>query len=78
MHYVYIIKLRSGKYYTGSTADLKSRIKKHNNGGVIATKAFKPVELVFYCAFDLKKKAIAFELYLKTGSGIGFRNKHLI
>lgn len=78
MYYVYIVKLKNGKHYTGSTADLKRRIKRHNNSQVIATKAFRPVKLIYYCAFASKKRAIAFELYLKTGSGIGFRNKHLI
>ncbi|HCI05400.1 TPA: hypothetical protein DEX28_01515 [Patescibacteria group bacterium] len=78
MYYVYIIKLENGRYYTGSTGNLKLRVGRHNNGQVITTKAFRPVKLVYYCAFSSKKKAITFELYLKTGSGIGFRNKHLV
>lgn len=78
MYYVYIVRLKNGKYYTGSTADLKRRLKRHKSSQVIATKAFLPVKLVYYCAFGSKKKAIAFEFYLKTGSGNGFRNKHLI
>jgi len=78
MHYVYILKLRNSKCYTGSTADLKNRIKKHNLGKVISTKAFRPVKLAYYSAFESKSKALLFEKYLKTGSGIGFRNKRLI
>jgi len=78
VHYVYILKLRNGKCYTGTTSDLIARIKKHNLGNVISTKAFKPVRLVYYSAFKSKDKVLLFEKYLKTGSGIGFRNKRLI
>jgi predicted GIY-YIG superfamily endonuclease len=78
MYYVYIVKLTNGKLYTGSTSELKARIDCHNGGKVLSTKAFRPVKLVFYCAFPSKSKAIMFELYLKTGSGNGFRNKHLV
>lgn len=78
MHYVYILKLKSGKFYTGSTSDLKKRIKEHSRGKIISTKAFIPARLVYYSAFKTKLQAIRFELYLKTGSGIGFRNKRLI
>ncbi len=78
MYYVYILKLKNGKLYTGSTVNLKKRIENHNDGKVISTKAFKPVKLIFYSAFMSKSKAISFELYLKTGSGIGFRNKRFI
>ncbi len=78
MYYVYILKLRNNKCYTGSTSDIIGRIRKHNSGNVISTKAFKPVKLIYYSAFETKNKALLFEKYLKTGSGIGFRNKRLI
>lgn len=78
MYYVYIVKLKNGKFYTGLTKDLRQRIVEHNAGKVIATKAYKPVRLIYYSAFESKSKAVKFELYLKTGSGIGFRNKRLI
>ena len=78
MHYVYLLKLRDNSYYTGSTNDVKKRLAKHNKGDVLATKGKRPVELIFYCAFPTKKKALEFEKYLKNGSGQAFRNKHLI
>jgi len=34
--------------------------------------------MLFYCVFDDKKNALDFEKYLKTASGIAFRNKRLI
>jgi putative endonuclease len=37
-----------------------------------------PSEVIFYCAFTDKSKAYKFEKYPKTGSGIAFRNKHLL
>ncbi|MEK7573738.1 MAG: GIY-YIG nuclease family protein [Patescibacteria group bacterium] len=78
MYYVYIIKLKNGKFYTGSSSNLQNRIKEHDAGRVMATKAYRPVRLVYYSAFKSKSKAVKFELYLKTGSGIGFRNKRFI
>jgi len=78
MYYVYLLKLNDHSYYTGSTNNVKKRFVKHNKGDVLATKGKRPVELVFYCAFPTKKKALLFERYLKNGSGQAFRNKHLI
>ena len=78
MQYVYILKCADHSYYTGCTQDIGERIEKHSNGYVESTKYKLPVELVFHCAFTDKTKAFEFEKYLKTGSGIAFRNKHLI
>ena len=79
MFYVYIVKsLKYNEKYTGYTTNLNLRLKKHNNGNVAHTKKFKPWELTFYAAFETKEKAINFEKYLKSHSGIAFRNKRLI
>jgi len=78
MYYVYFLKLADGAIYTGSTTDIKKRIIKHNKGDVLATKGKRPIKLVFYCAFKTKERAIKFEMYLKSGSGQSFRNKHLL
>lgn len=78
MHYVYILKLSNNTYYVGQTANLKKRVKDHNSGNTPHTRKFKPVELAFYCAFKDKKKALDFEKYLKSGSGIAFRKKRLV
>lgn len=47
-------------------------------GQVHYTKDKLPVKLFSYIAFTEKYKAFAFEKYLKSGSGIAFRNKRLI
>ena len=77
-HYVYILRLGNGDYYTGSTDDLRRRIEEHRKGQQRTTKNFLPCELVTYIAFKNKKLAKDLENYLKTGSGFAFRNRHLI
>lgn len=78
MYYVYVLKTKDDGFYTGYTLDLRERVKKHNEGGVISTKDKRPVRLIWYCAFEDEGKAIKFEKYLKTASGIATRNKHLV
>ena len=78
MHYVYLLELSDGSFYTGYTKNLKKRIKKHNNGDITSTKHKRPVEIIWYCAFRRKDDAIKFEKYLKTASGSATRNKYFI
>ena len=74
MFYTYILRSLSQpeQRYIGSTADLKSRLAKHNAGEVPHTSKFKPWRFQTAIAFDSKEKAVAFEAYLKTGSGREF------
>jgi putative endonuclease len=78
MQYVYILKCSDGLFYTGCTENIESRLKRHSSGYVEFTKTRLPVELVWWCCFPNKTKAFEFEKYLKSGSGIAFRNKHLV
>jgi len=78
MYYVYILRLHDDSFYTGYTTNIKLRIDMHNKGGVTSTKYNRPVELVWYCGFINEEKAIMFEKYLKTASGIAIRNKRFI
>lgn len=79
MYFVYIIKsLKDGSHYTGITNDLKKRLGEHNSTGTKYSSTKQPFEITWYCMFYDKKQAYAFEKYLKSGSGIAFRNKHLI
>jgi putative endonuclease len=50
----------------------------HRKGKVHYTKDNLPVELITFIAFSDKFRAYFFEKYLKSGSGIAFRNKRLI
>ena len=50
----------------------------HESGKSISTKNYRPVKMIWYCAFTNRLQARKFENYLKTGSGQAFRNKRLI
>jgi putative endonuclease len=80
MYYVYILRSRShpGQTYIGSTADLRTRFRKHNEGASVHTAKFRPWELAWYCAFTDKYRALEFEDYLKSHSGKAFGNKRLL
>ena len=78
MNYVYILKCSDGTYYTGCTNDLQDRLERHNKEQIHYTHDKLPVELISYVAFSNKYKAFEFEKYLKSGSGLAFRNKRLI
>ncbi|WP_299160614.1 GIY-YIG nuclease family protein [uncultured Eudoraea sp.] len=75
---VYILKCSNGQYYTGFTRNIKRRLKEHRNGEVRFTKNKLPFEVVHVSLFSNKQKAYDFERYLKSGSGIAFRNKRFV
>ena len=66
------------QHYVGITADLKQRLLQHNEGKSPHTRKFKPWNLVVYTAFADEQTALAFEKYLKSGSGKAFLNKHYL
>jgi len=76
--YVYILKCVNTSHYVGHTSDIKRRLFEHNSGKVHYTMDKRTVKLVTFFAFTDKYKAICFEKYLKSGSGISFRNRHLV
>lgn len=79
MKYVYILQsLTSGeRFYTGITDDLKARLSKHNSGGVPHTDKYRPWRIKTYIVFSDEKRALAFEKYLKSGSGRAFAKARL-
>jgi putative endonuclease len=80
MNYVYLLKSQSHpeQVYLGSTRDLRKRLKEHNDGRSLHTAKFRPWILLAYFAFVHEKTAIAFEKYLKSGSGRAFVNRHFL
>lgn len=49
MNYVYILRsVKSGRFYTGFTSDLRKRLKEHHAGFSVYTKPRGPYELVYY------------------------------
>ena len=76
MYYVYLLKSESHpkQPYVGLTRDLQQRLKDYNEGRSPHTAKFRPWLLIAYFAFTEEKTAIAFENYLKSGSGRAFIN----
>jgi len=78
VYFVYILLCSNNKTYDGFTQDLNDRLERHKNGYVPYTKSLRPIKLLTYINFTNKYKAIAFEKYLKSGSGRAFMKKRLI
>jgi putative endonuclease len=76
---VYILRscTDASRYYTGVTADVNARIAAHNAGRSSHTSRFTPWELVVSIEFAEERRAVAFEKYLKSGSGVAFARRHL-
>ena len=69
MFYVYVLKSKKdGKFYTGSTNNLRKRFEEHNNGKVFSTKNRRPFELIYYEAYKSEKDARKRESNLKLRS----------
>ncbi len=69
-HYVYVLRsLLDGRFYMGSTKDLKKRLELHNSGAIRSTNPRRPFELVFYEAYRNEHDAKRRESYLKTAKG---------
>tara|TARA_R110002095_G_scaffold155137_1_gene134738 strand:- start:1 stop:237 length:237 start_codon:yes stop_codon:yes gene_type:complete len=78
MTYVYILKSECGRhFYTGMTSDLVARLARHNAGQVRHTAKFRPWRVQTYLVFDDSERALAFERYLKSGSGRAFARQRL-
>lgn len=80
MNFVYILQsiIYPKRFYTGLTKNIETRINDHNKGKSAYTSKYKPWKLISYFYFENKDTAINFEKYLKTSSGIAFRNKRLL
>jgi len=69
-YYVYILHSeKDHEFYTGTTHDLRKRVKEHNSGKNISTSYRRPLKLIYYEAYLLKKDAETREKYLKTSMG---------
>jgi len=70
MSYVYVLRnAHNGRFYTGSTEDLRKRLIQHQEGGARYTKTRGPYELIYYEACVDISDAQAREKYLKSGMG---------
>src|SRR5215471_4421316 len=64
------------RHYVGITNDLRSRLEWHNHGPCGQTQAHRPWSLVVSMEFATERDAVAFEKYLKSGSGRAFAKRH--
>ncbi len=70
MFYVYILQSESRhRLYIGETGNLKRRVKEHNDGQNLSTKAYRPWTIIFYEAYTTSDDAVRREKYLKTTQG---------
>jgi predicted GIY-YIG superfamily endonuclease len=77
--FVYVIRSRKdpSRYYTGVTAHVAARLAAHNAGRCTHTARFTPWQVDVTIEFADERRAIAFEKYLKSGSGVAFAMRHL-
>ena len=70
VYYFYLLySLKDKKFYKGFTSNLKRRIDQHNSGQNKSTSYRRPLKLVYYEVYLIKKDAESREKYLKTSTG---------
>jgi putative endonuclease len=66
-HYAYLLKCANDSYYAGYTNDLQRRLAVHQAGKASKyTRAWLPVEMVYWQSFQTKGEAMSEEARLKT------------
>lgn len=66
-YFVYILySQKDHKLYAGCTSNLENRIKKHNIGGVFATKNRTPLVIIYSEEFKNKDEAFNRERFFKS------------
>jgi len=64
------------RYYVGSTSDVAARLAAHNAGTCAHTAPYRPWRLHVRIDLPDQARALAFERYLKSGSGRAFAKRH--
>ena len=78
MVYTYVLlSEKDSQWYTGSTRDLRTRVKQHAEGRVFSTASRRPLKLIYYEACMHPADAFRRERFLKTGKGKRFLNRRL-
>lgn len=76
--YILLSEKDPKKYYVGLTENLERRLAEHNSAGSGYSRRYAPWRIETYTKFSNDEQAIAFEKYLKSGSGFAFLKKRLI
>ncbi len=78
MYYIYVLQsLSTQELYIGFTQNPKKRLKTHNKGSNVSTKAGRPWRIIYLEGYLDKQDALGRELFLKSGSGRRYLNKQL-
>ena len=78
MFYTYVLlSERDSEWYTGSTRDLRARMRLHAEGRVRSTASRRPLKLIYYEACLTAVDAFRRERFMKTGKGKRFLKKRL-
>lgn len=78
MCYTYVLRSDCDqRFYTGTTRDLRARIKLHSDGHVQSTAHRRPLTLIYYEACLNSDDAYRRERFLKTGKGKRFLRNRL-
>jgi len=67
--YVYVIRCENNNFYIGQTDNIDKRWNEHQQGKVIWTRKFKPIEIIHYEIYSNREEAVKREKELKTGFG---------
>lgn len=76
---VYVLKNSDAppRFYTGVTANIGARLDAHNAGRCSHTAKYRPWAVDVIVKFADEQRALKFEKYLKSGSGVEFARRHL-
>ena len=67
VYFVYILQSeRDGSYYVGFTSDLEDRMRRHNEGRSVYTRAKVPWKLIYHEIVDSKSEAMNREKEIKA------------
>jgi predicted GIY-YIG superfamily endonuclease len=77
--FVYVLRSeRDNRPYVGVSWNVSQRVATHNSGGSVYTAPYRPWRLVVSIEFATESQALAFEAYLKSGSGRAFAKRHFV
>jgi putative endonuclease len=77
--FVYVLKsvgFERSQFYVGVTSNVAARLVDHNAGRCSHTATCRPWQIHVIVSFSDQQRAIAFERYLKSGSGRAFAKRH--
>ena len=78
MQYTYVLlSEQDGRFYTGSSGDLRARFRDHNAGRVHSAAYRRPLKLLYYEACLDAADACRRERFLKTGKGKRYLHNRL-